>query len=114
MAEMGFVLNSKKSTSIEVPIDEFKHALFIGKTGNGKTTGGINPIMDSRIKAGYGMLIFDEKGKEHRVVKSIADCYGRLNDVIELGKPHGITVNLMDNLSERQLESFIRRFLKRS
>lgn len=111
---MGFVLNTKESTSIEVPIDEFKHALFVGKTGNGKTTGGINPVMDSRIKAGYGMLIFDEKGKEHRVVKSIAERYGRLNDVVELGKPHGIKVNLLSKLSERQLESFIRRLLKRS
>lgn len=114
MAEMGFAIATKKPASIDVPINEFKHALFIGKTGNGKTTGGINPVMDSRIKAGYGMLIFDEKGKEHRVVKSIADRYDRLNDVVELGKPHGITINLMDNLSERQLESFIRRFLKRS
>lgn len=114
MAEIGFAFNTKKPSSIDVPLHEFRHVLFVGKTGNGKTTGGINPIMDSRIKAGYGMLIFDEKGKEHRVVKSIADRHNRLNDVIELGKPHGITINLMDNLSERQLESFIRRFMKHS
>jgi hypothetical protein len=114
MAEMGFVLNTKKTSSINVPLHEFKHALFIGKTGNGKTTGGINPIMESRIAAGYGMMIFDEKGKEHRVVKSIADAHGRLDDVVELGKLHGATVNLLHNLSERQLESFFRRLLKRS
>jgi hypothetical protein len=114
MAEMGFALKTQRAVSINVPLNEFKHALFIGKTGNGKTTGGINPIMDSRISAGYGMMIFDEKGKEHRVVKSIAQRHGRLDDVVELGKLHGITVNLLNNLSERQLESFLRRFLKRS
>jgi len=114
MAEMGFTTTPRKASLIDVPLNEFKHALFLGKTGNGKTTGGINPIIDSRIGNGYGMLIFDEKGKEHRVVKAIAERHGRLNDVVELGKPHGISVNLMDNLSERQLESFIRRFLKRS
>lgn len=114
MAEMGFNLSSKTLPGVTVPLDEFKHALFIGKTGNGKTTGGINPLMDSRIKAGYGMLVFDEKGKEHRVVKSIASHHGRLGDVVELGKPHGIKVNLLSRLSERQMESFIRRLLKRS
>jgi len=114
MAEMGFHLSTKTLPRVNVPLGEFKHALFVGKTGSGKTTGGINPIVKSRIAEGYGMLIFDEKGKEHRVVKSLANDHGRLEDVVELGKPHGISVNLMDNLSERQLESFIRRFLKRS
>ena len=114
MSQLGFNRSSNTLPKVSVPIDEFKHALFIGKTGNGKTTGGINPVMDSRIAAGYGMLVFDEKGKEHRVVKSIADRHGRLCDVVELGKPHGIRVNLLSRLSERQMESFIRRLLKRS
>jgi hypothetical protein len=114
MAEMGFNVQQSKAKTISVPLDEFKHALFIGRTGNGKTTGGINPVMESRIAAGYGMLVFDEKGKEHRVVKSIAASHGRLEDVIELGKPHGIKINLLGGLSERQIESFIRRLLKRS
>lgn len=114
MSQVGFNRSSNTLPKVSVPIDEFKHALFIGKTGNGKTTGGINPVIDSRIAAGYGMLVFDEKGKEHRVVKSIAERHGRLGDVVELGKPHGIKVNLLSNLSERQMESFIRRLLKRS
>jgi hypothetical protein len=114
MLQVGFNCSSNIVPKASVQIDDFKHALFIGKTGNGKTTGGINPVINSRIEAGYGMLVFDEKGKEHRVVKSMASQHGRLEDVIELGKPHGIKINLLSHLSERQMENFIRRLIKRS
>jgi hypothetical protein len=94
--------------------DAFEHTLFSGATGNGKTSCGIYPILKSRIEAGYGMLIYDEKAKEHRSVKYLAHQCGRLEDVIEIGKPHGHYLNILSNMSEKQLEKFAHTLIKES
>ena len=112
MKTMGFLATQSSNTTISDSFGRFEHTLFSGKTGDGKTTCGINPVLESRIKAGYGMLIFDEKAKEHRVVKNLAHKHGRLADVVEIGKPHGVKINLFSNMSEKQVEKFARSIIK--
>lgn len=111
---MGFLATQSSNTTTPDSFGRFEHTLFSGKTGDGKTTCGINPVLESRIKAGFGMLIFDEKAKEHRVVKNLAHKYGRLADVVEIGKPHGAKINLFSNMSEKQVEKFARSIIKNS
>jgi len=112
MKTMGFLATQSSNTTTSDSFGRFEHTLFSGKTGDGKTTCGINPVLESRIKAGFGMLIFDEKAKEHRVVKNLAHKHGRLEDVVEIGKPHGAKINLFSNMSEKQVEKFARSIIK--
>jgi len=112
MATIGFQTNSDQVPQAIVPLNDFKHALFIGRTGSGKTSGAVYPLIDSRMSAGHGMLIFDEKGKEHKAVKVFAHRHGRLNDVLEIGKPHGIRINLLHEMSTRQLERFVNQLIQ--
>lgn len=114
MRPMGFQASKSANVRsiVELPINDFKHILFMGQTGSGKTTGGINPIIDSRLAEGYGMMIFDEKGKEHRTVKALAHRHTRLEDVLEFGKPHSFRINLLEGMSERQLENFLMQIIK--
>jgi hypothetical protein len=112
MATMGFLSTDSNSLTAEVPLNDFKHALFIGRTGSGKTSGGINPVINSRIASGYGLLAFDEKGKEHKTIKVLARRHDRLEDVVEIGKPHGIRINLLEGMSERQLERFVTQLIQ--
>jgi hypothetical protein len=114
MKTMGFLATQSSKATVSDSFGRFEHTLFSGKTGDGKTTCGINPVLESRIKAGYGMLIFDEKAKEHRVVKNLAHKHGRLADVVEIGKPHGAKINLFSNMSEKQVEKFARSIVKES
>jgi hypothetical protein len=114
MKTMGFLTTQSSKASIFTSFGRFEHTLFSGKTGDGKTTCGINPVLESRIKAGYGILLFDEKAKEHRVVKNLALKHGRLSDVVEIGKPHGAKINLFANMSEKQVEKFARSIIKNS
>lgn len=111
---MGFLATQSSNETISDSFGRFEHTLFSGKTGDGKTSSGINNVLESRIKAGYAMFIFDEKAKEHRVVKNLAHRYGRLSDVVEIGKPHGAKINLFSNMSEKQVEKFARSIIKDS
>ena len=49
--KMGFDIKENRNTKrIEVPKD-FTNAMFFGRTGSGKTTGAILPVMEDRIKS---------------------------------------------------------------
>lgn len=108
MGSIGF-LTEKVNESCVPPLGKFEHALYYGKTGSGKTTCGIYPTIQSRMEAGYGMLIFDEKGKEHKAVKLFAEKCNRSGDILEIGKPWGISINILDGLSERNLHTLGRK-----
>lgn len=114
MQPMGFKASKRSDVHaiVDLPINDFKHILFMGQTGSGKTTGGINPIINSRLAEGYGMIIFDEKGKEHKTIKVLANRSNRLDDVLEFGKPHSFRINLLEGMSERQLERFLTQIIK--
>lgn len=114
MRQMGFRIDTKseeeKAHKLVLPCD-FQHAICIGMTGSGKTASLILPVMEERLKRGYGILAYTYKGHEHRKIKYLAKEAGRLEDVIEIGKPHGQYINLMAsfelNALKKTLEELI-------
>lgn len=105
---IGF--NNKETKTSKTPLVDstrFTHALCIGQTGSGKTSGFIYPNLEKRVETGHGILFFDIKGSEHRAVKYIANRSDRLKDVIEIGKPWGEKVNILDDLTNKQVVSLI-------
>ena len=117
MATMGFKTSvPKQNQKIQnnlVPLD-FRHAHAIGQTGCGKTTSFIYPNLEDRIKRGHSVLLYDFKGKEHMALKYFAHKHGRLNDVLEIGKPWGAKINLLRMFDRAGLESFIVKTLSHS
>lgn len=83
--------------------EKFQHAVCIGETGSGKTSGFIMPNLYERIKNNHGILFYDYKGIEHLKVKSIAKEFGKLEDVIEIGKPWGKKINIIQNLTINEI-----------
>lgn len=106
--QIGFI-NKKANVlnSCIVPID-FTHSCAIGQTGCGKTTGYIYPNLEERIKNNHGILLYDYKGKEHLSVKYFAKKYNRLDDVIEIGKDWGSSINIIKYMNKAQLFEFFR------
>ena len=101
--KMGFDIKENRNTKrIEVPKD-FTNAMFFGRTGSGKTTGAILPVMEDRIKSDYGLLVYDFKGSLHLQTKYLANKYKKLNKVIEIGKPWGKNINVIKFLTTKQL-----------
>ena len=100
--KMGFnTPKGKYIKNIEVPKD-FTNAIFFGRTGSGKTTGAILPVIQDRIKSDYGLLIYDFKGNLHLQTKYIANKFNRLDDVVEIGKPWGENINILKYLTTKQ------------
>jgi hypothetical protein len=88
----------------EIPLvtEKFTHALCIGQTGSGKTTSFINPNLKSRMIANHGILFFDIKGSEHTSVKKYAHDTRRIDDVIEIGKPWGKNINILNDMNTQK------------
>ncbi len=112
MQTMGFLSSDKtvKSSSDHAAIvpEHFTHAHAVGQTGCGKTTSFIYPNLLSRIQAGHSILLYDFKGKEHMSLKYLAKQAGRLDDVLEVGKPWGAKINLMRLMDRKALDLFIK------
>lgn len=83
--------------------ETFQHAVCIGETGSGKTSSFIMPNLYERIKNNHGILFYDYKGIEHLKVKKIANDFNKLNDVIEIGKPWGKKINIIQNLTTNEI-----------
>jgi hypothetical protein len=62
-----------------------------------KTTSYIYPNLNERISLNDGILVMDYKGKEHNAVKLFAKRHNRLNDVLEIGKPWGESINIINS-----------------
>ena len=116
MATMGFLQSSKNettktTTSIIVP-ETFTHSIAFGQTGCGKTSSFIYPNLQERLKLGHGILLYDYKGKEHLSVKYLAKKANRLGDVVEIGKPWGESINIIQKMDEDELDKFFDNILK--
>lgn len=85
--KLGLIRDETITEEIPLVDVKFTHSLCIGQTGSGKTTSFIYPNLLERMKLNHGILIFDIKGNEHLAVKSLAKEAGRLDDVLEIGKP---------------------------
>ncbi len=109
MITMGFIKSQNNTViinkSIIVP-ETFTHSIAFGQTGSGKTTGFIYPNLKNRLELGHGILLYDYKGKEHLSVKYLADKTNRLDDVVEIGKPWGEYINIIENMDEGEIDNF--------
>lgn len=114
MAAMGFLQTGTQQSiisSIIVP-ETFTHSIAFGQTGCGKTTSFIYPNLENRLSLGHGVLLYDYKGKEHMSVKFLAQKAGRLGDVVEIAKPWGESINIIQNMDEDELDKFFDNILK--
>lgn len=91
---------------ILVPLD-FTNAICFGQTGSGKTSSFILPNIEERIMQGHSIVVFDFKGNMHLKVKCIADNHERLKDVLEIGTLWGESLNLLDGLSEKEIDTLL-------
>lgn len=111
---MGFI-KEKKPTKVSnnslIVTKDFTHSCAIGQTGCGKTSSYIYPNLEQRIKDKDAILFFDYKGKEHQAVKYFAKEDNRFDDVIEIGKDWGKSINLLKYMSKGDLEDFIKSML---
>lgn len=98
--------NIKINKNIIIP-ENFTHAICIGETGSGKTTSFIYPNLLYRLKQRHGILIYDYKGTEHFKIKELAKYSKRLVDVIEIGKPWGAKINLIENMSINEIRRIL-------
>jgi len=107
MQSMGFIRQETQSLSSSILVPKtFTHSIAFGQTGSGKTTGFIYPNLISRINSRHGILLYDYKGKEHLSVKYLAKHFGRLDDVIEIGKPWGKYINIIEQMGEEDFDHF--------
>ncbi|MCT7464606.1 TraM recognition domain-containing protein [Aliarcobacter cryaerophilus] len=97
--EIGFNKKEMLASKNLVIDHDFTNGIIFGRTGSGKTTCAILPNIEDRIKNDFGIIVYDFKGNLHLQVKYIANKYKKLDQVIEIGKPWGVKVNLFDYLN---------------
>lgn len=114
MNPIGLITSPKTKTKKQNTLvkETFTHSCAIGQTGCGKTTGYIYPNIKKRIQSKHSLLVYDYKGKEHLAIKALAKEQGRLEDVVEIGKPWGAKINLIKYMNTGELENFIDDFLQ--
>lgn len=98
--KLGLIKDDKLLEKIPLVDVKFTHSLCIGQTGSGKTTSFVYPNILERMKLNHGILFFDIKGSEHIAIKSLANESKRLDDIIEIGKPWGKNINILDEMNE--------------
>ena len=109
MSSMGFLQHTNTTNHSKdtiVPLN-FTHSCAIGQTGCGKTSSYIYPNIEDRIKREHSLIVYDYKGKEHTSVKFLAAKQNRLNDVVELGKYWGESINIIKYMANADLEDFL-------
>ena len=109
MSSIGFIQQVHDNTHSKetiVPLN-FTHSCAIGQTGCGKTSSYIYPNIEDRIQRGHSLIVYDYKGKEHISVKSLASKHNRLDDVVELGKYWGESINIIKYMANADLEDFL-------
>ena len=99
--KMGLIKDTTLKEEVPLVDVNFTHSLCIGQTGSGKTTSFIYPNIQHRMNIGHGILFFDIKGSEHLALKKLANDNNRLSDVIEIGKPWGSNINIIESLNGR-------------
>ena len=112
MKPIGLLKNqtTQKSREPANPIiteEDFTHCAIVGQTGCGKTSAAILPNIDRRIAKGHAVLVYDYKGNMHDKVKAIAARHNRLDDVVMLGVPWGKSLNLIESLTESEIEKML-------
>ncbi len=101
---VGFKISDE--SNIEPIVKEsFTNAICYGQTGSGKTTGYILPNIENRIKLNHGILVYDFKGNLHEQVKYLAKKHDKLDDVFEIGKSWGESIDILKYTNSNALRS---------
>jgi hypothetical protein len=108
MKKVGLIKDIKLKEETPLVDVNFTHALCIGQTGSGKTTSFIYPNVKKRMELKHGILFFDIKGSEHLALKKLASDEGRLDDIVEIGKPWGSNINIVKSLNSRTFETLLK------
>ncbi len=103
----GFITQSVPVETPLVPHD-FRHAIAIGETGCGKTTGFMLPNLQDRLSKGYGVFAVDFKGTLGLQIKALAKETNRLEDVIEIGVPWGSSFDLMHGVDSGMFSEMLK------
>ena len=111
--KIGFIQNISSTTEEEnTPfVFDCKHVIVEAETGAGKTTGPVSSYLDNAIERNRALMAYDFKGKEHFSIKYLAARHGRIDDVVEFGKPGGVNINLLSGMNRKQFESFARQLI---
>lgn len=104
--KIGFIKIESENSVTKPPIAEisFTHCIAFGETGSGKTTSFIYPNLNHRIENNHAILLYDFKSKEHLALKAIAHYHNRLGDVIQIGQPYGAKINIIEYISDANIE----------
>ncbi|MBS9782446.1 MAG: type IV secretory system conjugative DNA transfer family protein [Arcobacter sp.] len=105
---VGLIKDEKAKEEVPLADVKFTHSLCIGQTGSGKTSSFIYPNLLKRMELNHGILFFDIKGNEHLAIKTLAKQQGRLEGVIEIGKPWGKNINILKELNERKVNRLLK------
>jgi len=100
---IGF-MNHNLKEQLPIVKETFTNAICYGQTGSGKTTGFLLPNIKNRMKLNHGLLIYDFKGNLHEQVKYIAQQQNKLDDLYEIGKPWGETIDILKYASSKSLQ----------
>lgn len=103
----GFIT---ENIPVKVPLvpTDFRHAIAIGETGCGKTSGFILPNLQARITSSYGIFAVDFKGSLGLQIKALAADADRLDDVIEIGVPWGHSFDLMHGVDSMMFSEMLK------
>lgn len=107
MTAIGFIQQTSNDIDSQIIPKDYRHALCFGDTGSGKTATFIMPNLKERIEQGNSIVFMDHKGHEHQKIKHFSIEADRLDDVVEIGKPHGAYINFMDIFDSDALQAAI-------
>lgn len=104
---VGFVDNVSEGNNMVLVPATFTNAICYGQTGSGKTSSFILPNIENRISIGHTVIVFDYKGNMHLKVKAIANRLGKLDDIIEIGTLWGKSINILEGMSEKEIDGLL-------
>lgn len=64
------------------------------------------PNIKEHMKAGYKLVIYAYKGNLNAQIKALANEYGRLKDIVEIGITWGEHINLLASLKENDIKQW--------
>lgn len=111
MGQIGFIKEHIKESCISHIPKDFLHILIEGKTGCGKTSSGIKPLIRESISntdMKQTAIILDYKGDMlNYVIESVYQERESLQDLMIIGEKYGEDINLLYNVNSAEVEDLL-------
>ena len=92
--------------------DATHNIIALGTAGSGKTMSIILPLYERLMRAGFGGALVDIKGNLGDYLRLIAQAYGRLDDIVEIGPgPGAEKINILKGKTPHEIEEIFRALL---